>query len=306
MRYSIVRQSHIGARTENQDRVGYLERDNAVLLAVADGLSGYEGGELAAQTLVDTFLESFEMIRKPVISDPAAFLVLTVYHAHTAIIKASQRHHLDATLPRTTCVVCLVQNGLAYWAHVGDSRLYLFRNGSQSIRTLDHSISEELVTQGIIDETQSPNEFGQLTRCVGGKKTPHVTLGPETRLQTDDLLLLCSDGVWRGATTQKMITYASLHDLNDGLEQLFDHAKRKQRRTCDNLSALLFRWEGEETNNRPLYNLSVPRIDQDALRSQLHLGVKGAAVSRAAQDQNDFDTTIEELESFVNDIDDLL
>ena len=110
MKYQITQYTLRGARPHNEDRVGYAERDNAVLMAVADGLGGHRGGEVAAEILVQTLMHSFESLRQPVIQRPSAFLALGILQAHHAIIARGQAN-TPPIEPRTTCVVCLVQNG---------------------------------------------------------------------------------------------------------------------------------------------------------------------------------------------------
>src|SRR3989338_1508549 len=125
MKYQITQFTLRGARRVNEDRVGYAERDNAVLIAVADGLGGHRGGEVAAEILVQTLMHSFQSLRQPVIQRPSAFLALGILQAHHAIIARAKASEPPIE-PRTTCVACLVQNGYAYWAHVGDSRWICF------------------------------------------------------------------------------------------------------------------------------------------------------------------------------------
>src|SRR5436190_15164738 len=118
MKYEVAYHSERGARPMNQDRVAVAERDNAVLLVVADGLGGHRGGEIAAEILVQTLVHSFNTVRSAVINRPSAFLALGVMQAHQAILRRSKAS-VTAIEPRTTCVACLEQNGYAYWAHVG-------------------------------------------------------------------------------------------------------------------------------------------------------------------------------------------
>ncbi len=308
MRFTVAQQSIKGSRSINQDRVAYAERNNAVLMVVADGLGGHEGGDLAAETLVETFIRSFEHIRHPCISDPAAYLVLTTVHAHTSIQERSQAKGLDAISPRTTCVVCLVQNGLAYWAHVGDSRLYLFRNQRRLLRTRDHSTREELIRDGLIREHGSDFDSSQLTRCVGGVRTPRMTLGAETRLQMGDTLLLCSDGIWRALKTRDLESHANAAQIEDGIESLLSHAQRAQPKDCDNLSAVLFRWEEPSTTGTPLYKLSVPELDQDKIweaRSN-QTAETDADANGTQKPKANLGSKLADIESFVNKIDDII
>ncbi len=178
MKYQLAHFSLCGARAANEDRVGAAERPNSVLMVVADGLGGHSGGELASQTLVDTVLRLFQSVKQRSIDDPAAFLALTILQAHKAVAMRGKMHQppLEA---RTTCVLCLVQNGYAYWAHVGDSRLYHFRGDKLLTRTEDHTAIEQLRKDGVIseDEMSTHPRKSYLMQSVGGGSTPTIALG---------------------------------------------------------------------------------------------------------------------------------
>src|SRR5204863_8266096 len=125
MKYQAAQLSTSGGRRANEDRVSIAERGNSVLLVIADGLGGHSGGELAAQTVVETIIRLYQAVRQPRFTDPLAFLALTMLKAHHSV-QARAKAHIPPLEARTTCVLCLVQEGYAYWAHIGDSRLYHF------------------------------------------------------------------------------------------------------------------------------------------------------------------------------------
>lgn len=309
MRYSISHNSLRGTRKVNQDRVGHAERDNAVLMVVADGLGGYQGGELAAQTLVDTVVNIFERTRQPVIKDPAAFLVLAISYAHKKINRSAKAAGIQVSLPRTTCVACLVQNGYAYWGHVGDSRLYHIRDGSVMTRTVDDSTLDQMYCEGMIPESECRAGHAHLLRCVGGDKRPEVNLGEETRLETGDLLVLCSDGVWRAYTDKELAKYSSREGTDETLDQLLARAEKRSRRECDNLSAVLFRWDDEPTSGRPLLGPGTPELDQRQLwrdRKKRREEKRRRPDAPAPTPVDEIESTIAEIESFVDGVDDLL
>ena len=137
MQYSLAQQSQIGARETNQDRIACVEANNAVLLVLADGLGGYARGELAAETFANSIVKSFNSASKGIISDPTTFIILSIMHAHSVINRRAKDEGITVSLPRTTGIVCLIQNGYAYWGHVGDSRLYLFHDQTVLFRTRD-------------------------------------------------------------------------------------------------------------------------------------------------------------------------
>src|SRR3954464_1469581 len=128
MRFSIYQESREGARKVNQDRVGYCYSRDAVLMVVADGLGGHLQGDLAAHLVVQFMIEAFQRTARPRLADPTAFLQAGIIDAHLALVTHALERELPET-PRTTCVAAIVQDGMAYWAHVGDSRLYHLREG---------------------------------------------------------------------------------------------------------------------------------------------------------------------------------
>src|SRR6185295_3865998 len=106
---------------------------------------------IAAQICVRLFIERFQQEAKPVLRNPLAFLQESMTRAHQALGSYANQFSMIET-PRTTCVACVVQARRAYWAHVGDSRLYLYRQGKLIDQTKDHSKVQYLVDQGIISE----------------------------------------------------------------------------------------------------------------------------------------------------------
>lgn len=253
MKYQLAHYSLCGARAANEDRVGTSERSNAVLMVVADGLGGHSGGELAAQTLVETVLRIFQNVKQRSIEDPSAFLALTILQAHKAVA-ARGKMHVPPLQARTTCVLCLVQNGYAYWAHVGDSRLYHFRQHKLLTRTEDHTAIEQLRRDGLISEAEMSTHPRKsfLMQSIGGGSTPTVTLGGQTRLFTGDLLVLCSDGLWEAFNADEIGANLNRPRLDEALEDMLAAAEKKMGDTCDNLSAVGLRWEDRATTTLPL------------------------------------------------------
>jgi len=269
MKYQITQYSLRGARPHNEDRVGYAERDNAVLMAVADGLGGHRGGDIAAEILVQTLLHVFQTLRHPVIQRPSVFLALGILQAHRAIIARGQASD-PPIVPRTTCVTCVVQNGYAYWAHVGDSRLYHFRGGKMLLRTQDHTTVEELHQGGLLSEQEMlehPHK-SHLLNCLGGPATPTISVGVETPLQRGDTLLLCSDGLWEAFTPEEMLKHLRAPALDAGVEEMLFAAVRKRRLNSDNVSAACLRWEDAPVKSPPLQGNMPLQINEAMLREE--------------------------------------
>ena len=269
MRYQLTQHSLRGGRKNNEDRVGFAERDNAALMVLGDGLGGHTGGALAAEILVLSALHAFRAIKQPIIAKPSAFLALTIMQAHRRMI-AYGKKQTPPISPRTTCVLCLVQNGYAYWAHVGDSRLYHFRNGRLLKRTLDHTKTEQLHTDGLLTEQEmlSHPDKSRLLKCLGGNRDPVISLGKETALQRNDVLLICSDGLWESMPPDAMLPYLRAKTLEEGIADLLNDADDRRGNAGDNLSAVCLRWEDGAPTTLPLQPQSLQEADYKTLREE--------------------------------------
>ena len=242
--------SRLGNRKINQDRCLALEDEDAILLAVADGMGGHARGELAAQAFVDSLRRRFET-RDPLQEGPA-FLHQAIRAAHQAILEIG-RHQTPPVQPLTTCVAALIQGGRVHWAHVGDSRLYLFRHGRVFFQTRDHTPVAEMVAAGLITERQARihPKRNQVSRCLGGPGAPpEITVGPEVFLEPGDLLLLCSDGLWSAVSERRLLELAGAEDLGGTLDDLAMLAEQQSYPQSDNITAVALRWEGTQQARR--------------------------------------------------------
>ena len=244
MKYVYAYGSRQGGRAHNEDRVAVAERDRAIFMVLGDGLGGHKGGALASETLCRVAINAFRAVRSPLIQDPSNFLALVAFQAHHSLRTLGKKLPTDVE-PRTTCVLCLVQNGCAYWAHVGDSRLYHFHHDTLAERTQDHTVVDKLQARGILDERESRihPEKSRLLACLGGHHEPTVSLSAETPLKTGDLLVLCSDGVWEAMATHEFARSLAHPVLENGLTDLLLEAEHRGRGTSDNISAVSLRWQ---------------------------------------------------------------
>jgi serine/threonine protein phosphatase PrpC len=234
--------NRLGNRTSNQDRCLVLERPDFVLLAVADGMGGHAGGELAAQATVERLQRSLVRQRGP-IARPRAFLQDAFEAAHLDVIEAG-RSRTPPIKPRTTCVACVVQGNKAYWAHLGDSRLYLLRNGTLVTRTRDHTPVEDLLKSGAISEAELRNHplRNGVSRCLGGlRPLPDISFG-QAELRADDTLLLCSDGLWNALPEQKLVGIPGYGNLQHSVDALSNEAELASYPHSDNISLVALRW----------------------------------------------------------------
>ena len=228
--------SDIGGRDEQQDRVELIASQSGDdhLVVVADGMGGYHGGALAAQAVVDSAERFFVTASK---ADPLASLGEICTHAHQAVVNVGEQ---DSQPPGSTCVLVYLSADEACWAHVGDSRLYHFRNGKILTRTLDHSMVQLLVSQGKMTEDEmatSPLQ-NQLTMRLGGEQQPNPELGA-AEVQKGDIFMLCSDGFWESVNPEEAIAIASKNDLKTAAERLVQLAKERGGDGGDNITVAL-------------------------------------------------------------------
>lgn len=251
MKFSVFQVSRKGDRRTNQDRLGYCYTNEAVLLALADGMGGHPMGEVAAQIALQTAAAEFQINAKPVLRQPELFLQQTVMAAHTNIMSFARTRQLPDS-PRTTLVLAVVQNGMAYWVHCGDSRLYLLRNREIVTRTRDHSHMEYLSAAygGNIPPDQVPNRSSLYT-CLGSNVDPIIAFSEPVQLQMRDMLLLCSDGLWAQLDEAAFCRDAFSAALEKSLPLLADRAMAEATGHSDNVSVLALSWEGQLLAARP-------------------------------------------------------
>lgn len=180
--------SHVGlVRTINEDRI--FDCPEARLWAVADGMGGHRGGDVAAQMVVDR-LRALTAAGQP--PGPAALLA-ALGAAHTDIRRYNEASQADAG---ATVVAALIVDDVAHIAWAGDSRAYRWRDGALDRVTRDHSLVQELVDAGLLTE-QAADRHPQahiVTRALGVHDDPRLET-VTTMLAPGDRLLLCSDGL---------------------------------------------------------------------------------------------------------------
>ena len=247
MNCTLASETRIGARLVNQDRLGHWRTERALLMVVADGLGGHPRGELAAQISVDHFAAAFQRDARPVLTDPREFLVRAMTGAHAAILREAYKLDLP-DVPRTVIVACVVQDGYAYWAHIGDCRLYLVRSGRIAVQTRDHTVVQHLVDAGRIaeDAVATHPERNRILQCLGGYQAPRPDPVAKARLARNDLLVLCSDGLWGPLTQRHLLHSFATLPLGEALGDLAQLAEQRSGVQCDNVTVLAMSWGDDE------------------------------------------------------------
>ncbi len=247
MRIEFAKLSLWGNRHDNQDRVDVLARGDSALLVVVDGMGGHAGGALAAEVTVATLRQCFAEERSRVF-DPQGFLTISLALAHDRVVELGEGVAVDHK-PRATCAVCLVQDGGAYWAHVGDSRIYQLRDSSVRERTRDHSHVELLRREGLIreQEMRSHPMRNFVECCLGGDwPLPNMTVTTRKRLAPGDVLLACSDGLWTGLEDPEIGALAApFSPLEQAVPALAERAVARNSPHSDNTTIAALRWLGD-------------------------------------------------------------
>ena len=182
-----------GTREINEDRCGVAMHEDSYCFTVADGLGGHGNGEIAARAAVDAICTMFV---DEGYSD--SFFKKAFSAAQDAIVQQQERLQAPSRM-KTTLVVLVIHKGKAVWAHVGDSRLYEFKQGKMKGRTIDHSVPQMLAISGEIEEKDIRHHLdrNRLMRVMGIRgETPRYDISPMLRLHGEHAFLLCTDGFW--------------------------------------------------------------------------------------------------------------
>ena len=287
MRFTIFQESRKGAREVNQDRIAYTYSRETLLLVIADGMGGHVGGEIAAQIAVRLFIERFQQEAKPILRNPLKFIQDTMLRAHAALGSYANQFSMLET-PRTTCVAVVVQGGVAYWGHVGDSRFYLMRQGRLIASTKDHSKVQYLVDQGVItpEEVVSHPDRNKIFSCLGGAADPVIDLSRRTPLSNGDLLILCTDGLWSVYPHREMATMLTSTPILETGPRMMREAEARGGPEGDNVSAIVVRWGPDTLADEPTTtdNLELGQFETQ-VESTLTLADRGGRERDLTEDE---------------------
>lgn len=271
MQFSVYQQSHIGGRRVNQDRMGYSFTRDALLLLLADGMGGHQGGEIAASIAMQTVGMMFRVQARPYVKKPERFLEEALLQAHHDIQAHAVANDLPE-LPRTTVVACLVQHNCAVWAHCGDSRLYWVRRNQVLARTRDHSHIEYLIERGRADplERATHPDRNKLYNCLGASSPPKIELSARAGLQPGDVLLLCSDGLWSMLPDSEIVhRLAHPGGVVAAVPEMVNMAAAIGGAGADNVTALGIMWQGADAADLLPNVISTQMLADDAVSSTI-------------------------------------
>lgn len=286
--YSVAQQSYQGGRDYNEDRTAVFERENAILMVVADGLGGHAGGDLASQAFVDALGASFAKASAEQLRNADSFLSLSINYAHHMIHRRAVAQGFEVESPKTTCVACLIYDGIAQWAHSGDSRLYLIRKRTIIQRTQDH-VSDKVSSSG-----NSP-----ISRCVGGLEAPKPEISEQHEVESGDIFVLASDGAWASFEPIDLRDYIDPEHPTLGLDSLLQTLENRNKAPSDNLSMVVLFW-GIEQLDKPSINES-PVEKVELLRDRGFVPDQVPDITKF--DMNDLDSAIMDIEKFITELD---
>ena len=237
-------------RERNEDAFAFWQpadfgdRDRKGRLAViADGMGGYEGGYEASRIAVETVCDVYANTA----GTPQALLVNAVQSAHGRIRDFARQHPKLIGMGTTCTAACVVRSHL-YFAHIGDSRLYLIRDGKISRLTRDHSYVGRLIESGLLaqSDAEAHPQRHILTAAlgIGEEVTPDSPLRP-LPLENGDVLLLCTDGLWGLLSDEELRDLASHNDPAPACQELVSLAR--DRGAPDNVTVQVMRFVSNGT-----------------------------------------------------------
>jgi serine/threonine protein phosphatase PrpC len=250
----VSNQSDIGCvRTNNEDSFGYWEPEDDQLFLrkgrlalVADGMGGYEGGQEASRLAVETLMAVYRDFAG---DDPQQALVEGLQSAHEHIREYSVAHPELRGMGTTCTAAAIVRSTVGgahfdslYYVHVGDTRLYLIRDGQITRVTRDHSYVGRLLEAGMISEEEAEKhpQRNILTAALG--TNPDLIMdspvNPEP-LRPGDVLLICTDGLWGQMRDTEILSAVQNKSAEKAGRELIDLAR--QRGGPDNITVEILR-----------------------------------------------------------------
>lgn len=223
-------------RKNNQDSL-WLDDPQGRFFIVADGMGGYIGGEVASQLAVEKISQHLEKNLAHQPFDPVQTLKDAFFSANQAIL-AEQLNHIEQSDMGTTAVVLLLDGERAWCAHVGDSRIYHWRDNKLVQITEDHTWIAQSVRLGTLSLDQARQHPWRhvLSQCLGREDLMTVDIEP-IEVQAGDRFLLCSDGLTEELTEELLEIYVSDPNQTEAAKNLVDAAKDNGGR--DNITVVL-------------------------------------------------------------------
>jgi len=229
-------------RTVNEDSI--MTKPDIGLWAVADGMGGYEAGDVASNMIVTSLTEIGKHGHLNTFIDDIEDKIIDANHR---ILEYSEIMHDGRTLGST--VISLIikgQVGICLWA--GDSRLYLLRNNQLQQLSRDHSYVQELLNKGSISHEEALNhpDANVITRAVGTSDELYIDIS-SFNVQLGDTFLLCSDGLYNSVDETEIEYHMRSYDTDNAVKQLI--VKSLENGAPDNVSIIIVKSVSDTTSS---------------------------------------------------------
>lgn len=242
---------HIGDREEQQDRVALFAAPRApgtMMAILADGRGVGKAGADAAEQVLRTARQMIEGF-SPLTDTVQSLLESIAREAHTVI--NLYRITSDVRPAATMVALVITPDGVAHWAHAGNSRLYRFDGPNPADRTADHTLQERLIAEGrMAPDDRAGDKLGKLlvNSLGGGAQTSFLSFGRHEGLKTGDAFLLCSDGLWKYFTPSELGAAVATKAPRDASEMLIRKAReRNAGKLADNASLAIVKLSAPAT-----------------------------------------------------------
>ncbi len=292
MKFTVYQVSRKGGREKNEDRMGYCYTRDAGLFALADGMGGHPEGEIASQMALQTLAVMFQREARSTLADPTRFLHDAILAGHHQLLRYATDKALMDT-PRTTLVACVLQGGAAYWAHCGDSRLYLVRDEKLIARTRDHSYTELHETLSQVVPLEHRLNRSVLFTCLGSPGKPVVDAAGPLLLRQGDRVMLCSDGLWSSVSDAEIAQCLSSSPVSQSVPELVELGLRQGGERSDNVTVLAVEWDGPHASDEAP-GISTMSLGEDVFASTIQASISGDAMS-AELDEAEIERSIREI-----------
>ncbi|MCL2847509.1 MAG: protein phosphatase 2C domain-containing protein [Firmicutes bacterium] len=235
----------IGGREYNQDYLASSINEKASCFVVCDGLGSYYGSEVASQLCATHIINDFEKICAidPNRAVQRTFVEAYIQNAHNNVVAHKQTNNEIST--SCTTVALAVTNGNATtFAHIGDSRIYFFRNNKLEYQSKDHSLSQVAVDSGEItlQDIRTHKDQNKLTRVLGSDfiSPADIETLNSGEIQSGDSFILCTDGFWEYVFEEEMEEdLSNSYSPSEALEKMEQRLLKRIGKYNDNYTAIV-------------------------------------------------------------------
>lgn len=233
--FDIACVSEKGGRAVNEDSFTICHNESSVLISIADGLGAHGGGDIASKIAVDIAKKEYMELSKTTSKN-----ICNIFQKIDDAIVAEQT---DTLKMKTTLSCVLCRNKRIYASHMGDTRIYIFKNNKEACITADHSVAYEEVmrNKGTLDDIrQNPNRHILRAALGVGKIRPPDMF--KQKIKSDLSVMICSDGFWEYVSENDMLeALEKTKSSAEWLEAMLKCHSEKADKFNDNYSAICLR-----------------------------------------------------------------